>query len=282
MNRQPIMAARRGSPRIGLLLVVGFVAATPGRVCASSAAPELWRRAVVVFEANRHLHPGWVRASFAIVDDKGKPKRTSEREMRYSLDGQGKVQAELVRALDNGRDVTARARSAFRPDKGEGGGRDAREGEGGQASVSLGDVPFAAEKQEQVEVLPRPETAALFGMTCRRFDFTLRLPLAGSSRAKGKTVSLRGMAWIDEEGGRPIKLEFAPDPLPGKVKSLWTVFTYGPGAGGEWLLKEISGEGASGFLFIKRRFRSRIELDEYFALPPDSDLGTKKEEGKLS
>jgi hypothetical protein len=271
MNRHAIMVARRGSPRIGLLLVAGFVAAAPGRVGAASAAPELWRRAVAVFEANRHLQPGRVRASFAIVDDKGKPKRTSEREMRYALDGQGRVQAELVRALDNGRDVTAKARSALRPERGDGDGRDARQGEGARASVSLGDVPFAAGKQEQVEVLASPETAALFGMTCRRFDFTMRLILAGSGRAKGKTVSLRGMAWIDEEGGRPVKLEFAPEPLPSKVKSLWTVFTYGPGAGGEWLLKEISGEGAGGFLFIKRRFRSRIELGDYFAVPSDSD-----------
>ena len=237
-----------------------------GEARAATAAPELWRRAVAVFEANRHLLPGRVLASFAIVDDKGKPKRTSEREMRYALDARGEVQVELVRALDNGRDVTAKARSAFRPERGDGDGQDAREN--GRASFSLADVPLAAEKQEQVEVLARPETAALYGMTCRRFDFSMRLPLAESGRARGKSFSLRGMAWIDEAGGRPVKLEFAPDPLPSRVKSLWTVFTYGPGAGGEWLLKEIRSEGAGGFLFIKKRFRSRIELNDHFAVPP--------------
>jgi hypothetical protein len=267
MNLRTITGAGRRSQRLGLLLVAAFVAAVPGRLGAASMAPELWRRAVAVFEANKHLVPGRVRASFAIVDDKGKPKRTSEREMRYALDAQGRVQAELVRALDDGRDVTAKARSALRRQRGDGDGPDAREGESGRASFSLGDVPFAADKQEQVEVLARPETAALFGMTCRRFDFAMRLPLAGSGRGKGKSVSLRGMAWIDEEGGRPVKLEFAPDPLPSKVKSLWTVFTYGPGAGSEWLLKEISGEGAGGFLFIKKRFRSHVALSDHFAPP---------------
>lgn len=265
MNRQPLMVAKRGPSRIGLLLVAGFVAAAPGRVSAASAAPELWRRAVAVFEANKQWIPGHVRAAFAIVNDKGKPKRTSEREMRYSLDGRGRVQAELVRALDDGRDVTAKARADLRRDEE---GQDARAGEGRRASVSLGDVPFAAEKQDQVEVLARSETAALFGMACRRFDFSMRLSLAGSAGAKGKSILLRGMAWIDEEGGRPVKLEFAPDPLPSKVRSLWTVFTYGPGAGNEWLLKEIASEGAGGFLFIKKRFRSRIELSDHFAAPP--------------
>jgi hypothetical protein len=75
------------------------------------------------------------------------------------------------------------------------------------------------------------------------------------------------MAWIDEASGAPLKFEFAPDPLPSKVKRLWTVFTYGPGPNGEWLLKEIASDGMGGILFIKKRFRSRIELDEYFPAP---------------
>lgn len=254
--------------RLVFLALILASAVPGGRARAASVAPELWRQAVAVFEANKHLVPGRVRAFFALVDDKGKPKRTSEREMRYSLDGQGKVRAELVRALDDGRDVTAKARSAFRRNEDNEDGRNARQGQGRRASVSLSDVPFAAERQEHVEVVARPETAEMFGMTCRRFDFSMSLPLATADGKKDKRVRLRGMAWIAEASASPVKFEFAPDPLPSKVKSLWTVFTYGPGAGSEWLLKEIASEGAGGFLFIKKRFRSRIELSDYFPAPP--------------
>lgn len=264
MNRSLPPAKKKLALSLCLVLAAGLAAAALRDEAPVGGPPDLWRRAVAVYEANKHLLPGKVLAAFALVDGKGKPKRTSERELRYFLDSRGKVQVQLVRALDNGRDVTAKARDELRQDEERQG---ARPGGENRARFSLSDVPFAAEKQGQLEVVARAETASLFGMTCRRFDFSLNLPAAAPGGAKGRSLVLRGMAWIDEAGGAPVKFEFAPDPLPSKVKRLWTVFTYGPAAGGGWLLKEITSEGMGGFLFIKKSFRSRIELGDYFPAP---------------
>ncbi len=251
----------------GLLLALTLIpgaAAGENQSPVAAAQPELWQKAVAVFAASSHLAPGKVRLAFSLLDGKGQPKKTFEREMSYSLDDQGKIRAELVWARENGRDVTATARAELREQE----KKDASEQNKGQrATFSLRDVPFDPDKQGQVEVVPRPETEFLFGRTCRRFDFSMDLPVDSGGGRKGKSVTLRGMAWIDEASGAPVKFEFAPDPLPSKVKGLWTVFTYGPGPNGEWLLKEIASEGVGGFLFIKKRFRSRIELDDYFPAP---------------
>jgi hypothetical protein len=255
-----------------LLLVLALLAGiAPAENLSPAASPaDLWRKAVAVFAESVHLSPGRVRISFSLLDGKGQPKRTYEREMRYAPDGQGKVRAELVWARENGRDVTATARVELREREKEDA---AGQPKGQRAAFSLRDVPFDPDKQVQVEVVPRPETTVLFGAACRRFDFSMSLPPAAGDGQKGKPVILRGMAWIAESSGAPLKFEFAPDPLPSKVKSLWTVFTYGPGPKGEWLLKEIASEGVGGILFIKKRFRSRIELDDYFPAPKDDQPG---------
>lgn len=249
-----------------ILMLAGAVPGGQARVSAAAAHPELWQKAVAVFAASSHLAPGKVRLAFSLLDGKGQPKKTFEREMSYSLDGQGKIRTELAWARENGRDVTATARAELREqEKKDASGQN----KGQRATFSLRDVPFDPDRQGQVEVLARPETAALFGAVCRRFDFSMDLPVDSGGKQKGKPVTLRGMAWIDEASGAPLKFEFAPDPLPSKVKRLWTVFTYGPGPNGEWLLKEIASDGMGGILFIKKRFRSRIELDEYFPVPKD-------------
>lgn len=234
---------------------------------ATESAPGLWQKAVTLFAENAHLFPGQVRTTVSILDGKGRTKKTFSSEMRYFLDDQGKIQSELVWARENGRDITAKTKVEREQDEKN---SSASQGKGGRMIFSLSDVPFDPEKQGQAEVSPRSETASLFGRTCRRFDFFMSLPLNPDDSAKGKPVTMRGMVWIDEAGGAPVKLEYAPDPLPSKVKSLWTVFTYGPGPHGEWLLKEIASDGVGGILFIKRRFRSRVELGDYFPVPKAS------------
>ncbi len=248
-----------------IILAVLLGAVTPETQSSfSGTASELWQKAVAVFAKNNDLFPGQVRTSVAMLDGKGRPKKTFERELRYFLDSQGKISAELVWAKDNEQDVTAKVKAEIHEEE-----RMARSGEESENSMtfSLRDVPFDPEKQDQVEVEAHPDAASLFGYSCRRFDFALRISGKTAGRRKGKPVTMKGMAWIDEASGAPVKFEFAPDPLPSKVKSLWTVFTYGPGPNGEWLLKEIASEGVGGILFIKKRFRSRVELDDYFPTP---------------
>ena len=251
---------------IAIILLAGAAGALHAQSAEASSPdnpgkPELWNRAVSTFAGNRLLAPGHVKASFSLLDGKGEAKQSNENEIRYFLDNQGRIQSELVRALENGQDVTVKARAEAdlrkkNPDK--------KQKNEQSMTFKLSDVPFDPAKQDLVNVKPISEKTDLYGYSCRRFDFSLRL--AGSATMDGKknSVTLRGMAWIDENNGCPVKLEYATDPLPAKVKSLWTVYTYGPGPHGEWLLKEIAVEGVGGFLFIKKKFRTHVDLSDYF------------------
>jgi hypothetical protein len=72
-----------------------------------------------------------------------------------------------------------------------------------------------------------------------------------------------GMAWLEENSGMPLKLEFSLTPLPKRIRSLWTVYLYEVSQPDRWLLKQITISGEGGFLFIKKKFRSTTAFSEF-------------------
>ena len=80
-----------------------------------------------------------------------------------------------------------------------------------------------------------------------------------------------GKAWLEENSGIPLKLEFSFEPLPKHVKRLWTIYLYETTASGDWFLQEITVQGQGGFLFIKKGFRSTTRFSDYRRRPQKED-----------
>jgi hypothetical protein len=105
----------------------------------------------------------------------------------------------------------------------------------------------------------------LFGHICQRFDFTYQTEIV----SKGETEKLtwNGMTWLDENTGVPLKLEFSLEPLPKRIRSLWTIYLYEISETNNWVLKKITISGQGGFLFIKKKFRSTTVFSDYGRQP---------------
>ena len=222
----------------------------------------LWRKAIEIHQRNRDWYPERVVILSEVLTRSGQPSSLTEMVFRLHLDARGRVQAELERSRKNGADTTERTRAKVTirsPEEGVDPGDDTA------YSVSLTDNPFAAAHQGAVQAFATAERQALFGRLCRRFNFTYRTTIV----RKGKTDELtwRGMAWLDEASGVPVKLEFTFSPLPGLVRSLWSIYLYDIDSPDRWVLKRVSMTGSGGFLFIRKNFRTTTTFSQYRRAP---------------
>lgn len=235
--------------RLLLALLFAPLLAAPG---SDPVAADLWRKATSLFAQFEGVYPSRMSVRTEMLDRGGKATAVTEMRFVNTLREDGVVESELVSAFEDGRDVTA-GRRARREER--------RAGDGKQARISLSDSPFNPERQERLELRPHPERALISGRSCRRFDFSYRPEIEGLG--KGAGVVQRGMAWLEEESGRPLKLEYTLVPLPRRVKRLWTVCLFETEAGGAWVMREMRVEGQGGILFIRKGFRLVTRFEEY-------------------
>lgn len=235
-------------------------AAGNGAAAAGAEAnpPGLWQKALVVYQKNNDLIPHKMEIRSEMLDRQGRANSVSKYYFNIIADGQGKTRTELTQAFKDNRDVTEETKKDIAA-------RDApKEKSAGKKetlSISMGDTPFNPEKQTNVTVRAHAEKQLLFGRMCRRFDFSFKTDMGRKDRAKNPTWV--GKAWLEENSGIPVKLEFSFEPLPKPINNLWTIYLYEVNAAGDWVLKEITVQGQGGFLFIKKGFRSTTRFNDY-------------------
>jgi len=128
-------------------------------------------------------------------------------------------------------------------------------------TVSLSDSPFNPDRQKNVSFRASEEKQMLFGHSCRRFDFTYKTEII--RKGAREKLTWTGQAWLEEDSGMPLKLEFSLAPLPRRIRSLWTTYLYDVSQPDRWVLKKIMIAGQGGFLFIKKKFRSTTTFSDY-------------------
>lgn len=230
----------------------------PGTDAAQASAAALWQKALDVFRKNSDWYPGKVVILSEVLNRRDRLDSTTQLFFSIRMDEAGRMQTELTRALRNGEDVSEKMRKkvAIR------GPQEMQPpGKKDSLNISLSDSPFNPDRQRHVSLRPNPGKAALFGHRCRRFDFTYFTEITRNGKIEKLTWT--GMAWLDEDSGMPLKLEFSLAPLPKKIHSLWTVYSYEIARPDRWLLKQITITGHGGFLFIKKKFRSTTAFSDY-------------------
>jgi hypothetical protein len=237
----------------------------PARATAPEPGAGLWQKAIEVYRRNQDWYPERVVILSEMLNRRGEPYSVTEIFFSLRLDAKGKIQTELQRSLKNGEDTTEKMKSKVTIRSPEEGMAPADEN---TISVSISDSPFDPERQDAVTVDSGGESQVLFGCRCRRFHFSYRTSIV--HKGKRRELIWRGMAWLKEDSGVPLKLEFTLDPLPSLVRSLWTIYLYDSARPDRWVVKKISISGQGGFLFIKKRFRTTTTFSNH-RLPPPAD-----------
>jgi hypothetical protein len=239
-----------------LVALQGFARVKGGQTPDTPAG--LWRKAVETYRANEDCYPG--RAAIVSEVWSGRKKLVSLTEMAFSFRpaARGRLRVELESSRRNGVDTTEKMRSkpkVFGPLKG------LAHGDVATNSVSLSESPFDPGAQEGVSFASREERQTIRGRHCRRFDFTFRAAVAEDGVAQNVTWS--GRAWLEEESGRPVRLEFSIAPLPPRFRRAWIVYDYETEQPDRWVVKSVTISGQGGILFIKRFFTVTTTFSDF-------------------
>ncbi len=253
-----------GSWLLFFLPSAAVATASPAAAEGAGANPSgLWQKALAVFQKNNDLIPGKIEVVSEMLDRRGRSDSVSKYYFNIIVDDQGKAHSELTRAFKDNRDVSAEMKNKIKI-------RDAEQEKNSKnketLTISMGDTPFNPDRQQNVEVHASAEKQLLFGRMCRRFDFSFKADIGRKNQAENPTWV--GKAWLEENSGVPVKLEFSFEPLPKHVNNLWTIYRYEINSAGDWFLKEITVQGQGGFLFIKKGFRSSTRFSDYRRGPP--------------
>jgi hypothetical protein len=218
----------------------------------------LWQKALNIYRSNQDWYPERISILSEVLDRHEQPYSVTQLDFSLRLDADGRMRTELTRALKNGEDTTEKMRAKVEIRSPQD-GMDPEKEE--SYSVSISDSPFNPERQGFVTVQANGERRILFGHACRRFDFSYRTSIFRKGQAEELTWI--GMAWLEEGSGMPVKLEFSLDPMPRRIRSLWTIYLYDTAQPDKWVVNKVKITGHGGFLFIKKYFRSTTIFSQY-------------------
>ena len=219
---------------------------------------DLWHKAVEIAARNQDWVPGRACTRTEVLNKKGKVEHVEESELRIVPDENGRVKTEIVRVVKDGKDETAEARKKQREAEKRASDR------GGKHPFRTGKSPFLPEMQDSVVVQPLDSVVVIDSVRCAGFRFEERV-------APDRRIV--GTAWLDVKSGAPIVLEFEPRPLPKHVKDMRTRIRYRRTPDGGWYPVEMVTTGEGGFLFVKKRFRNKVELSKHWRVKEEADKG---------
>jgi len=185
--------------------------------------------------------------------------RTREKnEMWFELPP-GEKDARLVRALENGKDVT---REELEKEKARKEKSKAKGKSDGENSINLSSeeiVPLLTNTKKPVahKYLGLEKRN---GVDCHAYEFRKEY-LQKRGKKQGTVIHL-GKIWLDAASGMPVEAFYTYDPLPSMVKQMEMKTSFAA-QGDKFFIRSQEMLIKAGFLFLKKRFRISFVLDGY-------------------
>lgn len=225
-------ACRVRARRAGVTALLLAVTAAP------ASADALWERAAALVTAGRHLVPGTrvTRTQEHAAD--GALRSVRETEVRARIDD-GELTYELVRSVRDGQAV----------------GPGDADGATGASATRFSDA-FQADLSAIAGAERDGGTRTIRGQ--RAVGYRIEQP--------EDRYTIRGRAWLSEQEGVPLEVEYTVDPLPLMVDAMDLRATYEL-ADGHALVSEVAVRvDVSVFIFYRARYTITVFLDDYFDL----------------
>jgi hypothetical protein len=234
---------------LSLAILSAMASASP----ADEEAEACWQNGVNAAVRSQDHLPGKIYMRFDQLDGDGRTKNRNELWLELAP---GEREARLVKAVENGKDTTREELEKQRKRKETGKGKS----EGQTVSISAADiVPLLTNVKKPVahRFLGR-ETKN--GVECNAYEF--RKEYLQKRGKKEETVFHQGRIWLDAASGMAVAAAYTLDPLPSMVKQLEMDTTF-VAQGDKVFVKNHDMAVKAGFLFIKKRFRMNLVLDDY-------------------
>ncbi len=230
-------------PRIAAPILALTLAAGPAAAAEEDGAA-LWARLVELAERAPRMAPGEVHTRTETLDKDGAVKGVEDVWLTMASGADGQLVSTLVRAEQDGVDVTDKARR-----------KEERE-DGKQFELGPESSPFLPENQDRVTATPLSERREYDGYSCRGFDVTVTTD----------ETTYTGVAWIDEVTALPRRYQYRADPMPPLVQEMQVELTFRPRYQGGWTSQQMVVEGVGGVLIVQKRFRVTISFSDHFVM----------------
>lgn len=233
-----------------IILGIGFV------IAQESPADPLWQKAVTLAGANLDWVPGKTMSRVIELDDSGKTKSITESWFRFYLDQDNQVEAELLKEVKDGKDITAERRKKMAENrKKQTAAPDSKNEKRPKKNIDLSDSnPFVPEIQSTVTKKNLERREVVQGENCLVYEY----------KFTGDELSYKGLVWLEETTGTPLKLKYSLVPLPKYTTRMLTIIHYYSGNNGEWYPATMTMEAAGKFLLVKKNLRMVFEFSEYW------------------
>lgn len=208
---------------------------------------DLWQKAVKIAEQNQAWVPGLVVTRTEELGKKDKVKHVEEMQMKLSLGEDGQL-AEDVTLFKDGKEVEYVPEEEEKSDDSE------------EVSLEISADFWNPDVQKMMTVTVRDQRKDILGKTCVAHDFIQKIT---------EKEHIKGTAWIEENTGIPVEVQFTQNPLPKHVKQMTSTIRYQYISEGDWYPQEILMEASGGFLFIKKKFRITTSFSNYWKAPPE-------------
>jgi hypothetical protein len=235
---------------LSLLIMLAMAFASP----ADDEAEACWQKGVNAALLSQDYLPRKIYMKFEQLDGDGKAKNRNELWLELAP---GEKEARLVKAVENGKDTTREELEKERKRKERSKGKS----DGQTLSVSAADiVPLLTNVKKPVahNYLGREMKN---GVDCNAYEF--RKEYLQKRGKKEEAVIHHGKIWLDAGSGMAVEAAYSQDPLPSMVKQLEMNTTF-MAHGDKVFVKNHNMVIKAGFLFIKKRFRMNLVLDDYW------------------
>ena len=238
-------------------LAVSPILAAPAVAPPAPAAP-LWSKALALAAAQEALVPGKIAMHQELRSRSGELEHFGDTTLRVAPGKDGELRAEVAAATEDGKDVTAEAQRRQRETEAKAAKRAKKTPQDGEASVDLGDTPFAPAMRSRTTVRETAERRTVDGRVCVVHEISW--PAKDGGLNKGRIC-------LDHETGAPRDLVFSPDPLPKHVSAGTTSVRYRDDAPEGWRPRDMTIDGEGGILFIKKKFHMVMTFSDYLRRP---------------
>jgi hypothetical protein len=235
---------------LSLLIMLAMAFASP----ADDEAEACWQKGVNAALLSQDYLPGKIYMKFEQLDSDGKTKNRNELWLELAP---GEKEARLVKAVENGKDTTREELEKQRKTREKGKGKN----EGQSINLSSAEiVPLLTNTKKPVahKYLGREMKN---GVECNAYEF--RKEYLQKRGKKEEAVIHQGKIWLDAASGMAVEASYSHDPLPSMVKQLEMNTSFMP-QGDKVFVKNHNMYIKAGFLFIKKRFRMNLVLDDYW------------------
>jgi hypothetical protein len=222
-----------------------FLLITASAVCIYAEAS--WSSAVGYFNLGKDLNPHRMNVLSKTYNGKGEIEKTEEMLYLLSYDADGESVNELIRAIENGKDITEKKKKETSR-HGERGGGPPGNSEDFQKS------PLDPDLQDDVSASDTGIIQYKAGERCVVWNFRMKL---------NNDLNAVGKAWISEKTGAAVSLIYQLEPDFPFVEEMNIGLNYITDGSGRWLLDELHFDGRINMIIMKKSFDSVTSFSDY-------------------